>query len=153
MEHPKSNGHAASNGELYETRDVEIGRLVVFVVVLCGGIVLVGWLMWAMLNQLEGREEKAEKASRPSPFAAERSRIPKEPRLQLAPSTEEQIGEWKPPDLRTQHPMEEMKQLRSEWDTQLESYGWVDEGRGIVRIPISEAKRLLLERGLPARAK
>ena len=153
MEHPKSNGHAAPNGEAYETRDVAIGRLVVFAVVLCGGIVITGWLMWAMLHQLESREENAEKASRPSPFAAERSRIPKEPLLQMAPATEEQIAERKPPNLRTQPPIEEMKQLRREWDHQLDNYGWVDEGKGVVRIPISEAKRLLLEKGLPTRAK
>ena len=32
------------------------------------------------------------------------------------------------------------------------SYGWVDEKSGIARMPISEAKKLILQRGLPARA-
>jgi hypothetical protein len=34
----------------------------------------------------------------------------------------------------------------------LDSYGWVDQKSGIARIPIAEAKKLILQRGLPARA-
>jgi hypothetical protein len=34
---------------------------------------------------------------------------------------------------------------------QLQSYGWVDQQAGIVRIPIERAMELLVERGLPAR--
>ena len=33
----------------------------------------------------------------------------------------------------------------------LDSYGWVDKNAGVVRIPIDEAMKLTLERGLPAR--
>jgi len=33
----------------------------------------------------------------------------------------------------------------------LESYAWVDKNAGIVRIPIEEAIRLTLQRGLPTR--
>ena len=36
-------------------------------------------------------------------------------------------------------------------DDVLESYGWVDKNAGVVRIPIDEAMKLTLERGLPAR--
>ena len=34
---------------------------------------------------------------------------------------------------------------------QLHGYGWVDEKAGVARIPIDEAKKLMLERGLPVR--
>jgi hypothetical protein len=44
-----------------------------------------------------------------------------------------------------------MKDLRTNWDKQLNTYGWVDEQNGIVRIPIEDAKRLLIQRGLPTR--
>ena len=37
---------------------------------------------------------------------------------------------------------------RSE-DEVLDSYGWVDKNAGVVRIPIDEAMKLTLERGLP----
>jgi hypothetical protein len=33
----------------------------------------------------------------------------------------------------------------------LNSYGWVDRSRGIVHIPIDQAMKLILQRGLPAR--
>jgi hypothetical protein len=33
----------------------------------------------------------------------------------------------------------------------LHTYGWVDEGAGVAHIPIEEAMRLLVERGLPSR--
>jgi hypothetical protein len=41
---------------------------------------------------------------------------------------------------------------RSMEEEVLGSYGWVDQKSGIARIPISEAKKLILQRGLPARA-
>ena len=34
----------------------------------------------------------------------------------------------------------------------LESYGWIDRKKGIVRIPVTRAMRLLLDRGFPVRA-
>jgi hypothetical protein len=114
-------------------------------------VVFIGWLMSAVLNSFEGREKKAELESRPSPFASERAKLPPEPRLQLAPDSEEQIDMSEPPNLKTQNPLEEMKELRKNWDDQLKSYGWVDEQGGVVRIPIDDAKKLLLQRGLPTR--
>ena len=45
-----------------------------------------------------------------------------------------------------------MEAHREREDELLGSYGWVDRNAGVVRIPIDQAKRLLLERGLPVRA-
>jgi hypothetical protein len=72
---------------------------------------------------------------RPDPGAAERSplaeeRLPPEPRLQTSPSAD-------------------MRAFRAHEDAILNSAGWVDEASGVARIPIEEAKRLLVERGLP----
>ena len=41
--------------------------------------------------------------------------------------------------------------FRQREETELHSYGWVNQGTGIVRLPIDRAKELLLERGLPTR--
>jgi hypothetical protein len=41
--------------------------------------------------------------------------------------------------------------MRADEDERLNNYGWVDEDAGIVRIPISEAMKLTLQRGLPTR--
>lgn len=67
-----------------------------------------------------------------SPFENSRT-IPPLPRLQAAPHTD----------------------ILDYWDSQqkaLNSYGWVDRQKGIAHIPIDEAMRLALQRGLPARA-
>jgi hypothetical protein len=42
-----------------------------------------------------------------------------------------------------------MRQMRSEAETQLGSYEWVDREAGIARIPIERAMRLLAEGDVP----
>lgn len=44
-----------------------------------------------------------------------------------------------------------LEQHRATERERLHSYGWVDEAGGVAHIPIEEAKRLIVERGLPAR--
>jgi hypothetical protein len=48
------------------------------------------------------------------------------------------------------HAPSDPARLRVEEDTTLSTYGWVDRGAGIVRIPLEQAMQLLAERGLPA---
>jgi hypothetical protein len=61
-------------------------------------------------------------------------------------------GERTPPEPRLQTaPREDLRELRASEDELLSTYGWVDRNAGIVRIPINEAMRLTLERGLPTR--
>jgi len=143
------NNHRGETG--HEEDVVKVGGITGFMVVLTVAVVFIGWLIVAVLNSFEGRERQAEIESRPSPFAAERSKLPPEPRLQLAPNSEEQIDKNEAPDLKTQHPLEEMKALRGTWKDELDHYGWVDKPSGVVRIPIEQAKKMLLERGLPTR--
>jgi hypothetical protein len=151
MSHSKHNEHHDNANVGHEVSKVQVGGITWFIIVLTVSVVFIGWLMVSALNTFEGREKKAELESRPSPFAAERAKLPPEPRLQLAPNSEVQIDKNEPPNLKTQHPLEEMKELRKRWDEQLKSYGWVDEQGGVVRIPIDDAKKLLLQRGLPTR--
>jgi hypothetical protein len=42
-----------------------------------------------------------------------------------------------------------LAEFRAREDALLASYGWVEKDRGIVRIPIAEAMRVVAERGLP----
>jgi hypothetical protein len=39
--------------------------------------------------------------------------------------------------------------FRAQEDALLESYGWIEKDKGIARIPIGEAMRIVSERGLP----
>lgn len=45
----------------------------------------------------------------------------------------------------------DMEQMRAAENQILNSYGWVDQGSGTVRIPIDRAMDILAQRGLPAR--
>lgn len=50
-----------------------------------------------------------------------------------------------------QYPDREMTAFRQTDQGSLESYGWINKEAGTVHIPIDEAIRLTLEKGLPAR--
>jgi hypothetical protein len=93
-------------------------------------------LMPVFFRHLSEREARLETPRSPL-LSHDQLRLPPEPRLQLAPG-------------HALHPLEEMKQLRASEDAVLNSYGWVDQKAGTVRIPIELAKQLILQKGLPA---
>jgi hypothetical protein len=68
-----------------------------------------------------------------SPLARPAGQLPPEPRLE----TNERAA---------------LTKFRLEETKALEGYGWVDQLGGVARIPVAEAKKLLAQRGLPARA-
>jgi hypothetical protein len=131
--------HDEHQGATHETSDVHIGTLVKFIVILAVSCVIILIAMKYYSNFLEGQEEQAElpPASRVNPPGTRR--LPPMPRLQGAPGSE-------------LLPMDEMKKVREEQDLAVKNYSWVDKSAGIVRIPIEEAKKIVLERGMPARA-
>lgn len=99
------------------------------------GLAIVGLgiyaMVWLLFGYFAGRE--ASSTVRQYPLAAgQESRLPPEPRLQT-------------------NPRQDLQNLREEEDQILTGYRWVDQNAGVVRIPISEAMRLTVERGLPAR--
>jgi hypothetical protein len=90
--------------------------------------VLVFWLAGWLLNAFTAHQAARDVA--PSPLAQTRPALPPEPRLQVAPS-------------------QELQELRASEEAVLQSYGWVDQAAGIVRLPMARAMELVLERGLP----
>jgi hypothetical protein len=122
------NSPKAPGGPGYETRDASIGAVLKFAAALAAILIVVSfgmkWLFGYFANtQTLGPEASAFEKARP---------IPPLPRLQVAPQ----------------------KEIHDYWESQqaiLNSYGWVDQYNGVVRIPIDRAMRLVLERGLPAR--
>ena len=61
------------------------------------------------------------------------------------------FGNARSPQLETDELADAADAARTE-DKKLHGYGWVDEKAGVARVPIDQAKKLLVERGLPARA-
>jgi hypothetical protein len=45
-------------------------------------------------------------------------------------------------------PAQDINQLREEENRKLSTYGWVDKNKGVVRIPIEQAIRIVADRGL-----
>jgi hypothetical protein len=71
-----------------------------------------------------------------------------EQRYPLATSIDPKL----PPEPRLQqYPREEVYTFRLNEEEKLHSYGYVNKDAGIVHIPIDEAMRLTVERGLPSR--
>ncbi len=86
------------------------------------------WLLFQLFSEREAR-----RATLTFPLAAgQEHRVPPEPRLQA-------------------DPRRDMRDLRAAEDSVLNSYGWVNKNAGIVRIPIGDAMKLTVQRGLPAR--
>ena len=50
-------------------------------------------------------------------------------------------------------PLVDMYDMRRSEELALKSYGWVDPQKGIVRIPIEQAKQLALQRGFPVQTR
>ena len=50
-----------------------------------------------------------------------------------------------------ENPQQELRELRAKQKALLEGYGWVNKEAGVARIPIEEAMKMVVERGLPAR--
>jgi hypothetical protein len=55
------------------------------------------------------------------------------------------------PRLQT-HPRLDLEEIRNAQERTLDTYGWVDQPNGVVRVPIDRAIDLLVQRGLPARS-
>ena len=93
---------------------------------------LIHFFVWLLFMYFSTRE--AQRTAPEFPLATGQiERLPPEPRLQT-------------------NPREELRELQAQEDAVLGSYGLVDKDRGVVRIPIDEAMKLIVQRGLPARA-
>ena len=115
----------------HEESDVNILGIFAFAGGLLATGIFIHLMVWLLFSYLSTRE--AAKTAPQFPLAAtQEQRLPPEPRLQT-------------------NPRQDLQDLRAQEDELLNSYRWVDRNAGIVRIPIDEAMRLTLQRGLPAR--
>lgn len=131
-----SHGHAAhdlhdNEDVAHEHSDINVRAVLMFCLGLVVVVGVVQVAMWQMFELLE--RQAAQNDPVVSPLAVPAGRIPPEPRL----LTDE------PGNLR---------QIKGEEEQILRGYGWVDQNAGAARIPIDEAKKRLLEQGLPVRA-
>lgn len=113
----------------HETSDANVRGILAFAAVMVVAGVFILLLVALLFSFFSHRE--AQKVAPEFPLAiTEENRLPPEPRLQV-------------------NPREDLRSLRAGEDATLDTYGWVDQQNGVVRIPIEEAMKLLAERGLP----
>jgi len=114
----------------HETSDISVKGVMMFVIVLSVSIAIVSGGVWIMFRYFNAEEAKE---PQPGPMALQKNeRLPPEPRLQT-------------------NPRADLRELRESEEKRLDSYGWVDRNAGIVHIPIEDAIKLTLQRGLPSR--
>jgi hypothetical protein len=130
----------------HEESDVNVRALIWFMVVFVvfAAVTHVGLLL--LFKFFRGMERGAAANAPISSVAMPRDAdVPPSPRLQPFP-TRMPNNETMPPTHST--PVVDMADMRRSEDSRLNSYGWVDKQHGVVRIPIEEAKRLVLQSGV-----
>jgi hypothetical protein len=107
----------------YERSDASvpaINKSLVGLLVLIAVSLVSMWALFAVLARTDGGQEPA------TPMEARRV-LPPAPRLQVSNSAD-------------------IEKMRAREREALASYGWVDKGAGIVRLPVERAMELLAER-------
>jgi hypothetical protein len=143
-----AGGHHHSPEEMHnddvahEHSDINIGALVWSVVIMFGVVAGTAVLMWLLFGFLES--QAAARDPKVSPLARPATTMP--PTTTASPF----FGGAPEPKLMTGEPGY-LSQVRDEEQQQLHGYGWLDEKAGVARIPIDEAKKLTIERGLAVR--
>ncbi len=139
-QHGAGHGHGSADdqylatppGAGYEHTDANVGIIVRFLFWLAVSAVVVHVGLWGLFALfVETRKELAEPQFPLAVGAVER--LPPAPRLQ-------------------RFPVAEYREFRAQEEAVLQNYGWIDRAAGTVHIPISEAMRLTIERGLPVRS-
>jgi hypothetical protein len=120
------------SGSGHEHTDANVSMIIQFAVWLTASAVIVHVLMWFTFAIFANVRQNRGPAA--FPLAAEQGpRLPAGPRLQAQPANE-------------------IYDFRRQETATLEGYSWIDRNAGTVRIPIADAMRLTVERGLPSRA-
>lgn len=121
-------GAAVNESVAYERKDVNAWAILWVGVVMIVAAVVIHTVVWWLFDAFDRRE--AQKGRPPATLVQTQRPAPPEPRLQTdAPA--------------------DLDELRATKERELESYGWIDQQKGVVHIPVEQAMSLLVERGLP----
>jgi hypothetical protein len=135
---PTNHGaHHYSDAELHnedvahEHSDINIRTVLAFGAGMAVVVFASALLVWVVFRTLESQARRDD--PQVSPLAAPAGQPPPAPNL----LTDESGN---------------LGKVRMEETQTLEGYGWMDQAGGVARVPIEQAKKLLLQRGLPVRA-
>ena len=134
---PHSPGHDHGEDGLHnpdvahEDSDIDVGTVLKFGGGLFMTVVVCAVIVWGVFTLFE--REAAARDPQISPVARPAGQLPPGPRLE----TNERGA---------------LAKFRGEDDKALDGYGWVNQQGGVTHIPIAEAKKLIVQRGLPVRS-
>jgi hypothetical protein len=135
--------HQNENGGGFEREDVSTTPLFGFLIGLLVTGVLVYYIIWGMFHFMDAYERKHQQSRSPM------VQIQPETREPDTGKTHEEIKQLFPEPRLEDDERTEINDFRYQQDETLASYGWVDQGAGVVRIPIDQAMKLIAQRGLP----
>src|SRR5216684_3764826 len=139
-EHPHYSDDEIVNAETHhETSDVNV-RALLWAVVIFVVFAAVTHLVLSLQFHAYARYFRKD-ASQPLTMMAPPSNVPATPRLQPFPTNA------LPPYSST--PVTDMNEMRTADDQSMNTPGWIDQKKGVVRLPIDVAKQLVVQRGLP----
>lgn len=141
--HDRHDPDALHNvGVAHEHSDINVRAILMFLVGLAAVGIAVHVLMWALFIVFENQAAANDPPI--SPTAVPATQMP------ATTTGSPAFGSAPGPQLLTNEP-EVLRQFRASEEQRLGQYGWVDQQAGVARMPIGEAKKLLVERGVPAR--
>lgn len=119
---PKKNGHGGG----YEKGDVGFRFAMLFIVGIIAFTVLTMLVLFFVYPVLTPEGARARRET----VQEVQRRLPPGPVLQANPAVD-------------------MQRFREQEHRKVSTYGWVDERRGIVRVPVDRAMEMVAQRGLP----
>ena len=115
----------------HERTDASFKGIVGFLAVMLLGAIILHVTIWWWLEAMRASPAKFNDATHWRPLDRPSSELRQDfPRLQLAPARE-------------------MEAFMADQRRLLNSYGWIDQTAGVVRIPVERAMELITQRGLP----
>lgn len=121
----------------FEPKDIQIPWILKFLLVMGVSLIASYYLCWVIYGYGMKRAQQAAQA----PMTAQPSApvLPPEPRLQGVPGHETDA-------------QQDLRDMRAQNREDLSRTRWVDEKAGIAEIPVEEAMKIIVEKGLPGAA-
>jgi hypothetical protein len=129
--------------EGFERQDLSAHGIIAFLMSLVVGGVLVYFVIWGLYHFLDARQRSRQ--TQVSPLVKQ---VETDTRI-VSP---DEIKKFPQPRLE-RNERTEIRDFRLQEEQTLNSYGWLDQKAGLVRIPIERAMQLIAQRGLPTTPK